>query len=60
MGPAARKAIENHLSYLRDNRYRYVKLGKLPIDHPTVVEHDREIAELEKELNKETNDNRDS
>jgi hypothetical protein len=44
------QATENRLSFLQDNRYRYVNLGKYSLNDPVVKAHDEEIAELEKFL----------
>lgn len=50
MNEAAKKAIQDRLSYLEDNRYRYVNLGGFPTTHPVVLEHDKEIRELKEAL----------
>lgn len=50
MNKAAQQAIERELSYLEDNRYRYVQLGGYSADHPTVASHDAKIAELKAAL----------
>ena len=55
MTRAVRNAIERQLSYLVDNRYRYVHLGGYDLNDPIVLSHDRQILELREALANDTN-----
>ena len=51
---AGRRAIQNAINYLKDNKYRYecaIRAGQVQVGWDLiVVDHERRIAELEKNL----------
>jgi len=49
MNKAARRAIENQISYLEDNMYRHKHFTNTP-DWDVIREHEEEIKELKRAL----------